>query len=187
MLGTATPNPVPDPPRKGQGARTRTLALLGFMGSGKSTVGRLVAERLQAPHRDLDAMIEESAGMTIGQLFADRGEAAFRALEAELLPVALEPGAVASLGGGTPLSELNWSLIRRRAFTVWLDAPLPVLLDRLGAGQHRARPLFDGRSPDQLEGLLQARLGRYRAANRRVDARRSAEEVAMEVCRLWAE
>jgi shikimate kinase len=81
-----------------------TLALLGFMGSGKTTVGRLVAGRLQTPHRDLDSMIEESAGMTIAQLFVARGEAAFRALESELLPAALEPGVVASLGGGTPLS-----------------------------------------------------------------------------------
>jgi shikimate kinase len=156
------------------------------MGSGKSTVGRLVAERLQAPHRDLDAMIEERAGMTIAQLFADGGEAAFRALESELLPLALEPGAVASLGGGTPLAEPNWALIRERAFTVWLDAPLPILLGRLKSGQSRVRPLFDGRSREQLEALLQARLVRYGAADRRVDARGSVAEVAGEVCRLWA-
>jgi shikimate kinase len=156
------------------------------MGSGKSTIGRLLAEGLQVPHRDLDAMIEESAGMTIAELFAGGGEAAFRALEAELLPVALEPGAVVSLGGGTPLTESNWALIRERAFTVWLDAPLPVLLDRVQVGQHRVRPLFDGRSREQLEDLLQERLGRYRAADSRVDARGSVGEVAGEVYRLWA-
>jgi shikimate kinase len=155
------------------------------MGSGKTTVGRLVAGLLRTPHRDLDAMIEESAGMTIAQLFVARGEAAFRALESELLPAALEPGVVASLGGGTPLSEPNWSLIRRRAFTVWLDAPLPTLLARVEE-ERRARPLLDGRSPDELHDLLEARLGRYRAADRRVDAQRPAEEVAEEVCRLWA-
>jgi shikimate kinase len=161
-----------------------TLALLGFMGSGKSTIGRLVAGRLRTPHRDLDAMIEESAGMTIAELFVSRGEAAFRALESELLPVALEPGAVASLGGGTPLSDSNWALIRRRAFTVWLDAPLPILLGRVEE-ERRARPLLDGRSPEELEALLEARLDRYRAADRRVDVQRPAGQVAEEVCRLW--
>ena len=67
------------------------------MGSGKSTVARVVARRSGAPHRDLDGMIEERCGMPVAEIFATRGEAAFRALEAELLPEALLPGTVASV------------------------------------------------------------------------------------------
>lgn len=160
----------------------RALALVGFMGSGKSTVGRLVAERARATCRDLDAMIEDRCGMAIADLFRSRGEDAFRALESELLPLALEPGVVASLGGGAPLVEANWAMIRERAVTVWLDAPLPALQARAGA---ESRPLLDGRSPDEVRALFDSRLSRYREADHRVDATRPPQEVAEEVLALW--
>jgi shikimate kinase len=161
----------------------RALALIGFMGSGKSTVARLVAERAGAPHRDLDRMIEERCGMPIAEIFATRGEAAFRALESELLPEALLPGAVVSIGGGAPLAEANWAVLRERALTVWLDAPLPELLARAGGGTDR--PLLAGRSASEVERLLETRLPRYREANHRVRADRAADVVAEEVLELW--
>ena len=153
------------------------------MGSGKSTVARLVAERAGAPHRDLDSMIEERCGMPTAEIFATRGEAAFRALESELLPEALLPGAVVSLGGGAPLADANWALLRERAITVWLDAPLAKLLARAGGGTDR--PLLAGRSAAQVRRLLEARLPRYREADHRVRADRAAHVVAEEVLELW--
>lgn len=164
-------------------AEARALALVGFMACGKSTIGTLVAARTGAPYRDLDAMIEAQAGMAIRELFAREGEAAFRSLEARLLPEVLEPGAVAALGGGTPLRDDSWALIRERAVTVWLDVPLPVLLAR--AGPSEERPLLRGRTEDDLRSLLDARLPRYRQADYRVDASRPPEAVAEEVCQLW--
>ncbi len=75
------------------------------MGSGKSVVGALVAERAGAPFHDLDLMVEDEAGMTIPDIFATQGEAAFRALEKAILPRALEPGAVVALGGGVVIER----------------------------------------------------------------------------------
>jgi shikimate kinase len=162
---------------------TRALALMGFMACGKSTVGELVAVRTGAPYRDLDAMIEERAGMPIAELFASRGEPAFRDLEASLLTEVLAPGAIAALGGGTPLRDASWATIRERSLSVWLDVPLPELIAR--AGPAAERPLFGGRSEAELRALLESRLPRYREADHRVDGSRPPEEVAEEVCRLW--
>ena len=161
----------------------RALALVGFMASGKSTVGSLVAARTGAPYHDLDALIEARCGATIAELFAREGEAAFRDLEASLLPEVLEPGSVAALGGGAPLRDGSWTLIRERAVSVWLDAPLGELMARAGPG--RDRPLLGGRGEAELRALLDARLPRYREADHRVDASRPPGEVATEVCRLW--
>jgi shikimate kinase len=162
---------------------SRALALVGFMASGKSTVGRLVADRTGAPYRDLDEMIEARCGTTIADLFVEEGEGAFRALEAVLLPTALEPGAVAALGGGTPMRDDSWRVIRERAVTVWLDAPLPTLMGR--AGPPETRPLLNARSEAELRALLESRLARYRESDHRVDAERPPCEVAEEVIRLW--
>lgn len=163
---------------------TRALALLGFMGCGKSTVGSLVAERTGAPYRDLDTMIEERCGMTIAELFARDGEPVFRDLEARLLPEALTPGSVVALGGGTPLRDGNWALIRERALTVWLEAPLPVLMAR--ASNHPGdRPLLLDRDEADLRALLSSREARYGEADYRLDGSGPPEAVAEEVCRLW--
>jgi len=162
----------------------RALALLGFMGSGKSTVGSLVAQRTGAPYHDLDAMIEERCGMTIAELFDRDGEPAFRDLEARLLPEALTPGTVVALGGGTPLRDDNWALIRERAVTVWLEAPLPLLIAR--ASRHAGdRPLLHDRGEADLRALLASREARYGEADHRLDGSGPPEAVADEVCRLW--
>jgi shikimate kinase len=164
----------------------RPLALLGFMGSGKSTVASLVAARTGAPYRDLDTMIEERCGMTIAELFERAGESAFRDLEARLLPDALAPGCVVALGGGTPLRDENWRLIRERAVSVWLEAPLPVLLAR-AAVHAGVRPLLLDRDETELRDLLDSRVPRYREADHRLDASREPADLAEEVCRLWRE
>jgi shikimate kinase len=161
----------------------RALALMGFMASGKSTVGALVAARTGAPYRDLDAMIEERCGVPIAELFRRDGEAAFRDVEARLLPEALEPGAVVALGGGAPLRDDSWAVIRDRSLSVWLDVPLAELLARAGPGADR--PLLGGRSEADLRAMLDARLPRYREADHRVDASRPPEAVAEEVALLW--
>jgi len=164
-------------------SQRRPLALIGFMGCGKSTVGRRVSELAAAPYFDLDQMIEEASRLPIGTYIARHGEAAFRALESELLPSALRPGAVASLGGGTPMSNASWRLLRDRARTVYLAAPLKVMLNR--AGDPLERPLLAGRSEQDIEALWRERLPRYQAADARVDATRPIEEVAQEVLALW--
>ena len=154
------------------------------MGSGKSTVGGRVAELAGAPFCDLDAMIENEAGMTIREIFATRSEAAFRALESNLLPDALKPGAVVALGGGTAVDESNWRLIRERAITVYLEVPFKTIWKRVGPTSNR--PLATGRSRSELESLLDERRPRYEQASHRVDADRRPDLIADEVLKLWS-
>ena len=103
------------------------------MGSGKSTVGGLVAGLAGCPLRDLDAMIEQQVGRGIPEIFERDGEAAFRNLEAALLPSALVGEVVVALGGGAALRDDSWRLVKERAVSVYLEAPLAVLL-QLDAG-----------------------------------------------------
>jgi shikimate kinase len=154
------------------------------MGSGKSTVGGLVAQRAGAPFRDLDSMIENDAGMTIAEIFATRSERAFRALESRLLPDALQPGAVVALGGGTIVDDSNWRLITERAITVYLDVPFQTIWKRVGATSNR--PLATARSRAELEALFDGRRPRYEQASYLVDADRPLDVVAIEVLKLWS-
>ncbi len=163
----------------------RTLALVGFMGAGKTLVGALVAERAAAEFHDLDLMIEDVAGMAISDIFATRSEAAFRAIESDLLPKALQPGSVVALGGGTTVDDRNWNLIRERAMTVYLRASFETLWTRI-SGLVITRPLAAGRPRAKLEALLEQRRPRYEEADHTVDANAEPDVVAAEVLRLWS-
>jgi shikimate kinase len=153
------------------------------MGSGKTTVGEAVAGRTGAPFHDLDTMIAEVAGRSIPEIFTALGEPEFRRLESEALPRALEPGAVAALGGGTPMVDSCWALVRQRSIVVWLDAPFDVLWDRVDGG--RGRPLIAGRTRAEVEALFSSRLARYAEANHRIDAALPLERVVDFVAGLW--
>jgi shikimate kinase len=153
------------------------------MGSGKSVVGALVAYRAGAPFYDLDFMIETEAGMSIPDIFSSRGEAAFRALESKMLPEALREGGVVALGGGTALDDSNWTLIRERSTSVYLELPFDSVWERIGGTENR--PLVAGRLRDEVRGLFDSRRARYEEATHRVDADRSPDEVAADVLALW--
>ena len=159
------------------------------MGSGKSTVGRALSDRLGRPFLDLDEMIVAETGRTIPELFREDGERAFRAAEAAALPRALATAAIVALGGGTPLDDESWRLLKRDAITIWLDAPLAVLRSRLADDLHGdpapRRPLLPGRSEQELERLYAARAARYRECDVRIDASRPLEivvEAALRAC-----
>jgi shikimate kinase len=114
-------------------AHLRRLVLTGFMGAGKSTIGRLLADRLNWTFLDLDAHLEARAGATIPQLFERHGEAHFRRLESAALASALGHNhTVLALGGGTPEELTNRLLLEQTpaTFTIFLDAPFPTLFDR---------------------------------------------------------
>jgi shikimate kinase len=153
------------------------------MGSGKSTVGRLVAERAGAEFRDLDRLIEQARGMTIAELWEAEGEQAFRRIESTLLPAVLESGGVVALGGGAPLADANWRVIDDLATSVFLDVPFAQLWDRIGRQSHR--PLISGRQPGEVEALLERRRSLYSRATFTVDAGRDPDTVAEEVLELW--
>src|SRR5581483_3263648 len=122
----------------------QVIALVGLSGTGKSSVGRRLAERLGWPLIDTDVLIERNAGRTIPQIFAQDGEAGFRDLEAAALREALsQPPAVVATGGGIVLREQNRALLRAQARVVWLDASTGTLTARLAA-HDEARPLLQG-------------------------------------------
>lgn len=120
------------------------LVLTGFMGAGKSTIGRLLAERLGWDFLDLDQHLETRAGSAIPELFSKHGEAHFRRLESIALASALgQSNVILALGGGTPESLTNRLLIEQTPATaaIFLDAPFDVLFDRCML-QEIARPVL---------------------------------------------
>ncbi len=137
------------------------IVLVGLRGTGKSTVGRLLAERLARPFLDTDERIQQHSGRTIREIFDTLGEPAFRALERVALEHALAaPAGVISTGGGVVLSGLNRALLRERACCVWLQAPVEVLVERLQADPHTAaaRPSLTAKElPREIEQLAAER------------------------------
>lgn len=160
----------------------RNLVLIGFMGTGKSSVGRLCARRLGYRFRDSDVEIERRIGCSIAQFFADRGEAAFRQVECTVISeLARRTGQVIATGGGAVLREENVRALRATGFVVLLTATPEVIWQRVGHSQKR--PLLAG-TPDPLQRireLLAVREPCYsRAADLQVDTCGLTREAVVE-------
>jgi shikimate kinase len=145
------------------------VALVGLSGSGKSTVGRALADRLRRPFVDTDDLIVARAGKPIPQVFAERGEPTFRALEREAVADAVtRPPAVIATGGGAPVDPDNRRALWTGNLVVWLDAPLETLTRRVGSAG-AGRPLLSGGAATRLQELRAAREPVYTAAHLRLD------------------
>lgn len=131
------------------------LLLVGMMGSGKTTVGRLLAERLGWRYVDSDEEVEAATGQTVAQLFEEGGEEGFRAAETAALVGALadDGPVVVAVAGGAVLDPANRDLLRRSGTVVWLRARPETLAGRVGSGAHR--PLLAG-SPAETVVRLDA-------------------------------
>src|SRR5215813_821059 len=108
-------------------ALTKTVALVGMMGAGKTSIGKRLSARLEVPFADADHEIEAAAGMTVAEIFAKYGEAEFRRLERSVIIRLLHDRPhVLATGGGAYMSYLTRAAIKETAFTVWLKAPIDI-------------------------------------------------------------
>jgi shikimate kinase len=142
------------------------IFLIGFMASGKTTVGRLLAERLEWAFVDLDKLIEEGAGRTVADIFAAEGEAGFRIRETEALrEVAKRRKTVVATGGGAPCRDENIEAMLGTGRVFWLDVSAEEAVTR--AGKASGRPLLDGEADPVAAArkLLDARLPFYKRAH----------------------
>jgi shikimate kinase len=136
----------------------RTIALVGLMGAGKTTVGRRLSQALAMPFRDADAEIEAAAGRSISDIFEAFGEKAFRVGERRVIARLLDgPPHVLATGGGAFIDDETRRLINDRAISVWLKADVEVLAKRVA--RRDTRPLLTGKDP--LEVLRAHALARY--------------------------
>jgi shikimate kinase len=160
--------------------RQRTIALVGLMGAGKSTIGRRLAHSLGLPFKDADAEIELAAGRTINEIFAVLGEPEFRAGEQRVIARLLsDPPHVLATGGGAFLSAENRKLFRERSITVWLKADLEVLVRRVG--RRDTRPLLRGKDPmEVLRAQAEARYPLYAEADVQVEIHEGSQNSAAE-------
>jgi shikimate kinase len=166
----------------------RPLILTGFMGSGKSSVGRVLARRLNCLFIDLDEEIVSTAGRSINDIFAQEGEQPFRSLESTCLRQVLERGpSVVATGGGVVIADENRRRMRSSGIVVNLAASLEQVLQRLHGAVDR--PLFaGGDSPNSVKLLMDARKQFYADADIRIDTDgKSVEDVAAEILRFVEE
>ena len=146
----------------------RSVVLVGFMGAGKSTVGRLLARRLDLCFVETDAMITAREGKSIPEIFAEGGETRFRRLEAEVLNLLADKrGHVIATGGGFPCQPGVMDRLLELGTVVWLAADFDALYER--ANRVGGRPMLAGRSREETTALSAARQAYYRRAHLSID------------------
>ncbi len=160
------------------------IVLVGFMGSGKSTVGELLSEKLSIPFVDLDSVIVERIGLSIPQIFKKEGEAFFREKEREFLIEELKKRSdfILSTGGGVPAYRDNMEVINSSATSVFLHADFETLYGRISGDRNRPLASLDR---EKLRELYLKRLPFYRKAHFTVDTSgKSPNEVVNEIISL---
>ena len=134
---------------------TKTVALVGMMGAGKTSIGKRLATRLEVPFADADHEIEAAADMTVAEIFAKYGEPEFRRLERSVIARLLhdKPGILAT-GGGAYMDDATRAGMKDAAFTIWLKAPIDILLGRVRKRQEhdQSRPLLN---TNDMRGTLE--------------------------------
>ena len=153
--------------------------LLGFMGSGKTTIAR----KLDSDFVDMDALLEDRLGMPIARFFEEKGEAAFRQLEEEVLADLLKTDKVISTGGGIVISPRNRALLKQNSDNIYLKASFEILCQRISADKDNQRPLFLKNSKEELLAIFNERQAWYQeVASKVIDVSKlSPEEIIEEL------
>ena len=165
----------------------RSIILTGFMGTGKSTIGRLVAAQLQREFVDMDTLIEQREGCQISEIFAVYGEGYFRQLEANLCrELAAQSGLVIATGGGALVAAENLAAMEATGLVICLDCEPEILWQRIGHSENR--PMLAERDEarfTRLSALLERRTPAYRLIQRHLDVTHiTPEAAAQKVCEL---
>jgi len=158
------------------------LALIGFMGTGKSSVGQIIAHQLHFDLLDTDQMIESRTGRTVAEIFARDGEPAFREMESVVVEeLRSHTKTVISTGGGLPINDANLASLKTHALVVCLWASAETIWERVRSQSHR--PLLDDPDPlAKIRSLLAVRAPHYRQADVLVNTEmRSIRDVALQV------
>ena len=155
--------------------------LTGFMGVGKTTVGEILARRLERPFVDLDRLIEGTQGLPISEIFRSEGEVGFRALETEALQGLNSAPAVVSLGGGVQTRPENRKWLAAHGTTIWIDLPLDDLVERLRRADVEQRPMWKNEA--QIRQLYRDRLDGYSDSDLRIEGS-SADSAAAVASRI---
>jgi shikimate kinase len=156
------------------------IYLVGFMGSGKSTIGRLLAKKLKVPFIDLDKEIEIREGLTIPQIFSLKGEPYFRKLELELLKEITQtvPFFVMATGGGLGANPEAMEYMKKHGLVIWLDIDFPTFLKRTSKDSNR--PLLK-KSEGELRVLFDKRKNVYRKAHVSIKSSHSPEGTVQKI------
>jgi shikimate kinase len=165
----------------------KNIIITGFMGTGKSSVGRRLAKELNMKFVDTDGLIEREAKMPISEIFAQFGEDQFRKLESKVISeVSACTGAVISTGGGAIINPLNLEALKRNGVIVCLAASVNAILSRIGKGNER--PLLSvGNKEEIISNLLKAREPFYKKADFIIDTtEKGIGEVVGEIIRIVA-
>ncbi|MCH8306129.1 MAG: 3-dehydroquinate synthase [Candidatus Marinimicrobia bacterium] len=171
-------------------SKADNIYIVGFMGAGKSVVGKLLAEKLERKYYDTDSLIEKAADKTISELFEESGEEQFRSVESSVLKkVSLEKNAVISCGGGLLLQEENRKIMSETGTIIFLDTSPETLLTRLIKSNDN-RPLLKGLSDteklDKIKEMLTDRLPHYRSSDYSVNSDdKSIEDVVNAVIKVF--
>ena len=159
------------------------LFIIGLPGSGKSTLGKKLAKRLDLPFLDLDEIIEQEAGQPIRTIFTQQGEDVFRTIEQRALYQMIEQhnSFVLATGGGAPCFFDNLTVMNKAGTTLFLDVPVPTIVQRMRGNQITARPLLHGLDQERLveeyTAKFEKRLPVYRQAHITINQNTSTDEV----------
>jgi len=155
----------------------KAVYLCGFMGCGKSTVGKILARKNGCGFIDMDDYIVEREEMTIPQIFAEKGEKYFRDTETAVIAELAEKGAVIACGGGAMLKKENAEIASANGIVVYIDIPFEVCYERISGDTNR--PLVMNNTKEQLEKIYNSRIPVYKAnSSLSVDGLGSADEIA---------
>ncbi len=161
----------------------RPIAIIGFMGCGKSTVGRTVANELQVPFADLDSETEDLSGERVAYLAEQRGELVFRDFESLAMYRVAPGGGVLATSGGCVMMQRNRKLLQEAYYTIFLDVPFNVIMPRI---EGTSRPLLKSMSPEELQRLCELRRPLYESlADVTLDGTKSVEELVNEIVDLY--